>query len=163
MTNRIGMALLVTGVAIAVVGCTQAPEAPKPPTQDEAQAIVDKAEAVWNSADTARIMALYAIGAVMFDPVEPAPTHDRDVQTKWTDAFTAMKASGLRVPNRRVQVLDADTIVSSGTATIDATVPEPRPISIRYTDVYQKQVNGSWLIVHEHLSEVPKPPAAPAG
>jgi len=130
------------------------------PTQEEATAIVDKTEAVWNSGDTALIMALYKEGAVMFDPVVPAPSDDRVTQTKWTDVFTAMKLTGLKVPDRRVQVLDADTIVASGTASFESAAPEgPNSVQFRYSDVYQKQDDGSWMIVHEHLSNVPPPEA----
>lgn len=153
MTNRIPLALLLAGATVALTGCSNAP---KPLTQDEAKAIVDKAEASWTAGDTAKIMAFYAPGAVMFDAVAPAPTTNRGVQTKWTDAFVAMKPSNLRAPDRRVQVLDADTIIASGTATVDAAAPKPGSVSIRYTDVYQKQADGTWLIVHEHLSDVPK-------
>ena len=153
MTNRIRLALTVAGAAIALAGCSNAA---KSLTQDEAKAIVDKAEASWTSGDTAKIMAFYAPGAVMFDVVAPAPTTNRGVQTKWTDSFVAMKPSNLRVPDKRVQVLDADTIIASGTGTVDAAAPKPGPVSIRYTDVYQKQADGNWLIVHEHLSDVPK-------
>ena len=64
----------------------------------------------------------------------------------------------------RIQVLDAGTIIASGTGTFNSGVPSgPRQITIRYSDVYQKQPDGHWLIVHEHLSNVPTTaPRAPA-
>ena len=153
MSNRIRLALMVAGAAVALAGCSKAPQ---PPTQDEAKAIVDKAEASFTSGDAAKIMTFYAPGAVMFDVVAPAPTTNRGLQTKWTESFVAMKPSNFRVPDKRVQVLDADTIIASGTGTVDAAAPKPGPVTIRYTDVYQKQADGNWLIVHEHLSDVPK-------
>lgn len=156
MTHRMSMMGLLAGASMALGACNMASGAAKPPTQDEAKAIVDKAEAAWTSKDATGIMAFYEPGAVMFDMTAPAPTSDRATQTRWTEGFVAMKPGNLRVPDRQVQVLDADTIISSGTATVDVAVPAPGPASIRYSDVYQKQPDGSWLIVHEHLSEVPK-------
>lgn len=165
--NTLRTPFLLAGTALAIASCnrTEAPAAAAAavPTQAEATAIVDGAEAQWNSGDAARIMALYKDGAVMFDVAAPAPSNDRATQTRWTEAFAAMRLTGFRAPDRRVQVLDADTIISSGTGTFDSGVPTgPRQITIRYTDVYEKQADGHWLIVHEHLSNVPTAPGGAA-
>lgn len=148
---------------IALAACTpQSTEAPKvaaAPTAEEAAAIVDGAEAAWNSADTAKIMAAYKEGGVWFDPVSVSPSADRAVQTKWTDGFTAMKLSEMKVADKNVQVVDPDTIIASGIATFTSAT-QPDPVTFRYTDVYAKQADGKWLIVHEHLSAPPASTAA---
>ena len=147
---------------LALAACKPQPPAKAPeaavtmPTDAEAAAIVDKAEGQWTSADTAKIMSAYKEGAVMFDIVAPSPSTDRATQNKWTDGFTAMKLTENNIADKHVQVLDADTIVASGIATLKSGA-EGEPISFRYTDVYEKQPDGTWMIVHEHLST---PPAA---
>ena len=153
---------LVAGLG-SLGACQQTVEAPKAaavPTEAEAAAIVDAAEAAWTSADTAKIMASYKEGGVWFDPVAVEPSADRAVQTKWTDGFTAMKLTEKSIAAKNVQVLDADTIVASGIATFKGGAD---PVTFRYTDVYQKQSDGKWLIVHEHLSTTPAETAAAVG
>jgi ketosteroid isomerase-like protein len=67
-----------------------------------------------------------------------------------------MKLDSHQVPDRRIQVLDAKTMVASGTATFhSSSAPTAKPVVVRFTDVYQKQDDGSWKIVHEHTSLVP--------
>jgi uncharacterized protein (TIGR02246 family) len=150
---------LIAVSLIALGACKQqAAEAPKAavvaPTDAEAARIVDDAEAGWNSADTSKIMTAYKEGGVWFDPVAVQPSADRATQTKWTDGFSAMKLSGLKVADKHVQVLDADTLVASGIATF-AKSEQGEPVTFRYTDVYEKQPDGKWMIVHEHLSAPP--------
>jgi hypothetical protein len=158
--------LLVTGVALAAAGCKQmgtSATAAAPPTEAEAAAVVDAAEASWSSGDAVKIMAQYKPGAVMFDMGVPASSTDRDTQMKWTESFVSMKPANLRVPDKHVQVLDLDTIVASGNSTMDVATPDGvNPVTIRYTDVYEKQSDGTWFIVHEHLSAVPPAPAEAA-
>lgn len=160
---------LLAASLIALAACNQqrsaAPQAATVPTEAEAAAIVDAAEAAWTSADTAKIMASYKEGGVWFDPVAVEPSADRAVQTKWTDGFTAMKLTDMTIANKTVQVLDDDTIVASGIATLKSGAGGD-PVTFRYTDVYEKQADGEWLIVNEHLSSPPaadEPATEPAG
>jgi len=68
-----------------------------------------------------------------------------------------MKPSNFRVPNRRVTVLDADTFIVSGTGSADTDAKgAPNPITFRFSDVFEKQADGKWLIVHEHIDVPPK-------
>lgn len=134
-----------------------------PLTEAEAAAAIDKVEATFTSGNAQTIMANYAPGAVFFDPMVTEPTDDRATATKWTEGFVAMKPTAFSPGTRRIQVLDADTFISSGVGTMDATVDNrPTRLSMRYTDVYQKQSDGSWQVVHEHLSVPPKGETAPA-
>jgi len=164
MTFRKAITPYLLAVSLLALGACkqQAAEAPKAaatvPTDAEAAKIVDAAEAAWNSADTGKIMAAYKEGGVWFDPVAVRPSDDRATQTKWTDGFTAMKLSGLKVADKHVQVLDDDTIVASGIANF-AKSDQGEPVTFRYTDVYEKQPDGKWMIVHEHRSMTPREPA----
>jgi ketosteroid isomerase-like protein len=157
--------LAVSLIALSACQPQKSAEAPEAaaavPTDAEAAAIVDAAEAEWTSADTAKIMATYKEGGVWFDPVAVEPSADRAVQTKWTDGFTAMKLTEKSIAAKNVQVLDGDTIIASGIGTFKGAA-QAEPISFRYTDVYEKQPDGKWLIVHEHLSAPPAEAAAAA-
>ena len=125
-------------------------------TQESAEKIVADAEAAWSSNRVETVMANYADGAVVFDTSTLAPTTDRNIQTRGNAAFLTMKPSDFRVDPRHVQMLDNDTIVASGVLSFTATVGAARPVlKTRYTHVYQRQPDGSFKIVHEHMSSPP--------
>ena len=155
------ISILMAMAPLAVAGCKlQHQDAAQPPSTAEATRIAEAAEAEFTTGDAKKIMAQYAEGAVMFDAAQPAPTSDRKVQTGWAQAFVSMKPADYHVPDRQVQVLGPDVFVSSGTEMYTIASGAARPtISLRFTDVFQRQRDGSGKIVHEHLS---LPPAAAA-
>lgn len=157
---------LLAASLLALAACTPQPAAENKaaavPTEAEAAAIVDAAEGQWTSADSAKIMAYYKKGGVWFDPVAVEPSADWAVQTKWTDGFTAMKLTEKSMAAKTVQVLGDDTLIASGVATLKSG-PDGDPVTFRYTDVYEKQPDGKWLIVHEHLSAPPVAAVATVG
>ncbi|HEY1146918.1 MAG TPA: nuclear transport factor 2 family protein [Allosphingosinicella sp.] len=166
--NGIGRALAgstLAGLAL-LAACSRsandnAAEMAAPPTEAEVAAVVDRTEATFTSGNAETIMAHYAPGAVFFDPSVAEPTDDRATATKWTENFVSMKPTAFSPGARKIQVLDSDTFITSGVGTIDAVVDDrPTKLAMRYTDVYEKQADGSWLIVHEHLSMPPKGAAA---
>jgi ketosteroid isomerase-like protein len=70
-----------------------------------------------------------------------------------------MKPADYHVPDRQIQILGPDAYISSGTEVFTIESDSGRPtISVRLTDVFQRQGDGSWKIVHEHVS-LPPPPA----
>jgi uncharacterized protein (TIGR02246 family) len=128
------------------------------PTAAEAEKIVGEAYASFTGGDAVKIMEHYAPNATFIDAANNAPTNDRTLITKWTADFAAMKPSDLVSSPRMVQVLDADTIVSSGIAAFLADVGGHRQrVSVRYTHVFQRQPDGRWLIAAEHNSVPPQP------
>jgi len=125
-------------------------------TQADAEKIVADAEAAWSSNRVETVMANYADGAVVFDTATLPPTTDRNIQTRGNAAFLTMKPADFRVDPRNVQLLDNDTIVASGVLSFTANVGAARPVlKTRYTDVYQRQPDGGFKIVHEHMSSPP--------
>src|SRR5690349_10307222 len=131
-------------------------------TKAEATKIAEAAEANFTTGDVKKIMAQYADGAVMFDASHPGYSTDRKTQTGWSQDFVSMKPSDYHVPDRQIQVVGPDAFVSSGTEvfTIAAGAAQPQ-ISARFTDVFQRQPDGSWTIVHEHVSLPPQPQTTP--
>jgi hypothetical protein len=153
----------VSAVAlIMLAGCVKKPGEHAPVTEAEATAIAERAEASFTTGNVDAIMSQYANGAVMIDASNPTPSTDRKVQTGWAKAFVSMKPTDYHVPDRHIQLLGPDSFISSGTemATIEAGAARPT-ISARFTDVFQRQRDGSWKIVHEHVSMPPSPVGKP--
>ena len=158
--------LLMGVAAIGLAGCdvqksttadgAQHSAASKTLNQADAEKIVTNAEAAWNSNRVETVMANYADGAVVFDTSTLPATTDRNVLTRGNAAFLTMKPADFRVDPRNVQLLDNDTIVASGVLSFTANVGAARPVlKTRYTQVYQRQPDGSFKIVHEHMSSPP--------
>lgn len=149
---------------VLVAGCAKHTSGPAqaPVTQAEAAAIAEHAEASFTTGDVRAIMTQYANGAVMIDASNPTPSTDRQVQTGWAQAFVSMKPSDYHVPDRHIQIVGPDAFISSGTEMFTIQAGAARPtISARFTDVFQRQRDGSWKIVHEHVSMPPTPPGKP--
>ena len=154
-------AIILTSCALfALAGCKlhQAGEQASL-TKAEATKIAESAEANFNTGDVKAVIGQYAEGAVMFDASHAAYSTDRKVQTGWAKDYVSMKPADYHVPDRQIQILGPDAFVSSGTEvfTIEAGTARPT-ISARFTDVFERQSDGSWKIIHEHVS---LPPALP--
>jgi ketosteroid isomerase-like protein len=157
--------LLLGVTALALAGCSvektpanavELSDAGATLDQAAAEKIVANAETAWSSGRIEAVMANYADGAVVFDTSTLAPTTDRNVQTRGNAAFLTMKPADFRVDPRHVQLLDNDTIIASGVLSFTANVGAARPVlKTRYTQVYQRQADGRFKIVHEHMSSPP--------
>jgi hypothetical protein len=157
------MRTLVTCVIplLALTACTQAAPNHQPVSKEEATRIAEQAEATFTTGDVKAIMRQYADGAVMFDASHGGLSTDRKVQTDWAQSFVSMKPADYHVPDRQIQIVGADGFVSSGTEMFTVAAGAARPtISARFTDVYQRQKDGSWKIINEHVSMPPS--SAPA-
>src|SRR5215208_1222077 len=153
--------LILIPLVLAVSGCLKESSARPPVTEAEAARIAERAETSFTTGDVKAVMAQYAETAVMIDAAAPTPSTDRKVQTGWAQRFVSMKPADYRVPDRHIQIVGPDAFVSSGTEVFTVAAGAARPtVSARFTDVFQRQKNGSWKIVHEHVS---MPPAAPSG
>ena len=153
--------LLIAAALLPMAGCKQLAQSDHAPvTKAEATRIAEQAEATFTSGDVNAIMRQYADGAVMFDASHPELSTDRKVQAGWARDFVSMKPADYHVPDRQIQLVGPDAFVSSGTEVFTVEAGAARPtVSARFTDVFQRQRDGSWKIVHEHVS---LPPAQPA-
>ena len=150
--------ILIIGLA-ALAACKPAGTGTRPAvTEAEAVAIAERAEASFTGGDVNAIMGQYASSAVMIDAAGPSPSADRKVQIGWARDFVSMKPAEFTVPDRRIQVLGPDAFISSGTETFTVAAGAARPrVSARFSDVFQRQKDGAWKIVHEHVSMQPSP------
>ena len=147
--------VLCVGI-LAIAGCKQAPTRHAAVTKAEAATIAEQAEANFTTGKVDDVMRQYAEGAVLFDAGHPALSTDRKVQTGWARDFVSMKPADYHVPDRQIQLLGPDAFISSGTEVFTIESGTTRPtLSARFTDVFQRQPDGSWKIVHEHVSLPP--------
>ena len=154
--------LLLTATLLAAA-CQKAPSGQPPVTEAQATQIAQAAEASFTKGDPKGMMAQYADKAVMIDAASANPTADRAVQTQWTQTFASMQPADFKVLDRRIQLLGGDAFVSSGMQSFTVAAGAARPtVSARFSDVYQRQKDGSWKIVHEQVSMPPTPAGAPA-
>ena len=158
--NKLPTLILLSAIATSSA-CQQtaAPaakvETATPITEAEAGTLADQMVAVWESADAAKIKALYAPGVVAFDYAVGGLPADRAGFDKRQDAFAAFKIDKEEQLERQVQILDADTFVVSGTWRGTSTAVPANNGDVRCTDVFQK-TDDKWAIVNEHCSAVPK-------
>jgi ketosteroid isomerase-like protein len=153
----------VLAASTAIASCSQkaaAPEAAAKLSEAEAAVIADATEAAWTSADLAKEEAVYAKDVIAFDPADPPLSTSWENFDKLQKAYIDMKFNGKSVPDRTIQILDADTFVVSGTADLTSIEGPMKQASMRFTDVYQHQADGRWLIVNEHVSFRPEPAKA---
>jgi ketosteroid isomerase-like protein len=157
---------LLCAASTAMTACNReapvAPAAAAAVSEADAAAAADAAQAAWTSMDAAKIEAVYAPEIVAFDPGAPALSTSWDNWHKLQQGFAAMKLDKVSVPDRKLQLLDSNTFVASGTANFTSTNGAVKKLALRFTDVYRKQADGRWLIVNEHASIAP-PASAAAG
>nr|WP_294851275.1 DUF4440 domain-containing protein [uncultured Sphingomonas sp.] len=155
--------LAASMLAVASAGCKKAGPSAAPVTGPEAVQIIAATEADYNRGDPAKIMSHYAEGAVAFDPGHVDPTQDPKVLKDWVDEFVSMKPADYSVSQPAIQLIGADAFVSYGVAHFTVAAGAARPqVSVRFSQVYQRQKDGSWKIIHEHMSMPPNPAAVPA-
>lgn len=154
MRSKIALLFL----AVVLTGCEKMQPQTSAVTTSEATQIAEQAEANFTKGDVSAVMAQYAKDAVMIDAASPPPSRNRAIQTGWAKTFVSMQPADYRVVDRQIQVLGGDAFISSGIETFTVAAGAARPtVSARFTDVFQRQKDGSWKIVNEHVSMPPQP------
>ena len=149
------MMVLVTAMAL-LAGCKQAPSGRAPVTTAEAETIATAAEATFTTGDLGKIMDQYADNAVMIDASKADPSADRKVATDSARAFVSMKPADYHVVGRHIQLIGPDAFISSGIEQFTVAAGTARPtVSARFNDVFQRQADGKWKIINEHVSMPP--------
>lgn len=135
---------------------TEAPVVAAPPTAEEARAILATIDEALGSNDPIKMAAIYAPDAVVL-----STTTNDVIKTGagvLADVTEISKLQPTIVPNAsEVQVLDADTIVTTSVLTFDFKKNNRATWQVfRVTQVVQKQADGKWLVVNEHFAPAPK-------
>ena len=150
--------MMIAPAALMLAACDvqKTPAANEAASSDDPAVIVAAIEDSWRSGSAEQAMAHYAPDAVVFSTGTLAPTRDRNVVTRETAGFMAMKPADFVITERNTQKLDDDTLISSGIVGFTAQVGPARQMArARFTQVLQRQSDGRWLIAHEHMSLPP--------
>ena len=124
--------------------------------ESEAQKAVTAAHAALVGGDAQAVANLYAPGATVFDSSHNDPTADRALQTRWAADFVLMKPADL-VTKPVIQPIADDAFIASGIMAFTADVGgQRRLLHARYSQLFRKEPDGRWLIVHEHMSSPPE-------
>lgn len=163
--------LIAAGAALMLAACAppSAPTAEAPaaapapvvlPTQADIDGLYARFEAALKARDAAALAAFYAPGAVSIHPTQNAldkfdPATAQAGLAEWFKSEPAFTVNTMET-----QILDADSVVVSGLVTMDfKRNGRPTWIVQRFTDVWQKQADGQWLIAASHVSNAPQPVA----
>ncbi|WP_309603198.1 nuclear transport factor 2 family protein [Sphingomonas sp.] len=148
---------IIAAMLPALAACQQ-PAARPPVTEAQAEQIASAAEATFTTGDLGKIMDQYADNAVMIDASTADPSTDRKVQAGWAKNFVSMKPADYQVAGRHIQLIGPDAFVSSGIERFTVEAGAARPtVSARFIDVFQRQKDGKWKIISEHVSMPPTP------
>ncbi|MGA5203462.1 SgcJ/EcaC family oxidoreductase [Streptomyces variegatus] len=116
----------------------------------------------WNAAlrtgDPKKVADLYAKDAVLLPTVSDQVRTDRAGILGYFEHFLRNKPVGTKTESV-VNVLDRDTVIDTGVyefALTDPATGEKSTVKARYTYAYEKQPNGTWLIVNHHSSKMPQ-------
>ena len=153
--------LSVIAATLLLAACQQ-PAARPAVTEAEAQMIALDAESTFTTGDLGKIMDHYADQAVMIDASTVNPSTDRKIQTGWAKNFISMKPADYQVADRHIQLVGPDAFISTGIERFTVGAGTARPtVSARFTDIFQRQSDGKWKIVNEHVSMPPTPTGQP--
>ena len=156
--------ILIAMGALALAGCDRLGGGQTPVTEAEALKIVEATEADYASGNGNKVASHYAGDTYVIDAGNSAPSTDPATIRGWTQEFVSMKPQDWQVSDRKIQLLGPDAFVSAGTARFTVQAGKIRPTTgVRFTQVYQRQKDGQWRIVNEHMSMPPGGVAAAAG
>ncbi|MFD5336581.1 SgcJ/EcaC family oxidoreductase [Streptomyces hawaiiensis] len=116
----------------------------------------------WNAAlrtgDPKKVADLYAKDAVLLPTVSNQVRTDRAGILDYFEHFLRNKPVGTKIESV-VNVLDRDTVIDTGVyefTLTDHDTGEKSTVKARYTYAYEKQPDGTWLIVNHHSSKMPQ-------
>ena len=152
----------LAAIFVMLAACQQPAGTNSAVTEAEAQKIALDAESSFTTGDLGKIMDHYADQAVMIDASTVNPSTDRKIQTGWAKNFISMKPADYQVADRHIQLVGPDAFISTGIERFTVGAGTARPtVSARFTDVFQRQSDGKWKIVNEHVSMPPTPTGQP--
>lgn len=108
------------------------------------------------SGDISRDDALYAQDVIAIDPMSPELIVGGDAMHKSNQGFIDMKLDKLAYVERRFQALDADSFVVTAKIHGESSTGSVKSLDFRVTDLFRKQADGSFKVINEHASFLPK-------
>ncbi|MCK8438147.1 SgcJ/EcaC family oxidoreductase [Streptomyces sp. D2-8] len=152
-----GAFALGAGVAGADSGSKGTKHA-RPMTKAQVLGLFDNWNAALRTGDPEKVADLYAKDAVLLPTVSNQVRTDRAEIVDYFEHFLQNKPVGTKIESV-VNVLDRDTVIDTGVyefALTDHATGEKSTVEARYTYAYEKQPDGTWLIVNHHSSKMPQ-------
>ncbi|MGI5427511.1 SgcJ/EcaC family oxidoreductase [Streptomyces sp. CA-179760] len=160
-----GVAVLAAGTFAAGAGVAgadsrdgHAKKSAKTVTRTQVLGLFDTWNAALLTGDPENVADLYAKDAVLLPTVSDNVRTDRAEIVDYFEHFLRNKPHGKKIESV-VNVLDRDTVIDTGVYEFALTDPksgEKSDVKARYTYAYEKQPNGTWLIVNHHSSKMPE-------
>ncbi|MET9684554.1 SgcJ/EcaC family oxidoreductase [Streptomyces coeruleorubidus] len=153
-----GTFALGAGVAGADPRSQSGKTSAKMATEAQVLGLFDQWNAALRTGDAQKVADLYAKDAVLLPTVSNNVRTDRAEIVDYFEHFLKNKPAGTKVESV-VNVLDRDTVIDTGVyefALTDHETGAKNTVKARYTYVYEKQPNGTWLIVNHHSSKMPE-------
>ncbi|MFC9683145.1 SgcJ/EcaC family oxidoreductase [Streptomyces sp. NPDC056948] len=159
-----GVAVLAAGTFAAGAGVAGADsgskgkKSAKTVTKAQVLGLFDNWNAALRTGDPEKVADLYAKDAVLLPTVSDNVRTDRAEIVDYFEHFLRNKPHGKKIESV-VNVLDRDTVIDTGVYEFALTDPksgEKSDVKARYTYAYEKQPNGTWLIVNHHSSKMPE-------
>ncbi|MER7405400.1 SgcJ/EcaC family oxidoreductase [Streptomyces sp. NPDC000070] len=153
-----GTFALGSGVAGADTRGKSAQPSARMATEAQVLGLFDQWNAALQTGDAQKVADLYAKDAVLLPTVSNNVRTDRAEIVDYFEHFLQHKPAGTKVESV-VNVLDRDTVIDTGVYEFTLTDPktaEKKNVKARYTYAYEKQPDGTWLIVNHHSSKMPE-------
>ncbi|MFF7793018.1 SgcJ/EcaC family oxidoreductase [Streptomyces sp. NPDC007991] len=130
----------------------------KTATKAQVLGLFDQWNAALRTGDAHKVADLYAKDAVLLPTVSNHVRTDRAEIVDYFEHFLKNKPVGTKVESV-VNVLDRNTAIDTGVyefALTDHETGAKSTVKARYTYAYEKQPDGTWLIVNHHSSKMPE-------
>ncbi|MFD5164457.1 SgcJ/EcaC family oxidoreductase [Streptomyces hawaiiensis] len=130
----------------------------EPVARTQVLGLFDRWNAALRTGDPEKVADLYAKDAVLLPTVSNQVRTDRAGILDYFEQFLRNKPVGTKIESV-VNVLDRDTVIDTGVYEFtftDHATGEKSTVKARYTYAYEKQPDGTWLIVNHHSSKMPQ-------
>lgn len=154
----LGVPFVLSLAVIALTGCKQQPtaDAAQPVTEAQAKTVVTDFAKTIQSMDLTALDKWYADDVVGYDPQAPDPVEGKVSMHVANARFIDMKFDHADMPDPEIQILSPDLFVASGFSHLTSSTGKMKKADLRYTDIFKKQADGTWQLIHEHLDFPPK-------
>lgn len=149
-------ALTLGGTGLAGCGQNTVVDAAQPVTEAEAQTVLADFSKAVQSMDLTAIDKWYNDDVVAFDPEAPARIDGKVSMHVANARFVDLKFDHAEMPDPKIQIIGPNLFIASGLAHLTSSTGKTKEAAFRYTEVFQKQADGTWQSINEHLDFPPK-------
>ena len=127
--------------------------------EDAVLAAADRLVDAFSSHDRERYFAAFAPEATfIFHNLDRVLKNRAEYEAEWQlwESRDGFRVKGCRSSGRNVQIAGTTAIFTHSVETELAFNGEPVQAKERETIVFERQSDGAWLAIHEHLSQMPQ-------